>query len=438
MNVRNTKTRVPTAKNIHNLPAEPLVGNNSIPKQHVGIDQTNQLQFDPGIDGIFSPIKNQQAYTNQIDFNVIPTDYFCIDENPFDLLPNDLFDDLLSEDDILNQPETNEEIIRKPPEEVHQSVENNPDFEEMEEGYEEDSLQDEHNIPRHEKTDACVDEKVKNHPLSSILQKWAEQNRVSATYKSQVNKFIKFLVGQEVQDPTKEHFVLFYDSIQKDPNIKGPGHYLSAIRVFFRWTAEAGLYKNITTGTEYQLVIRMRSYKAQSRRNADKEQEISDLNNKGQNKTSVAKVIITTHDMVTAKFLLTQAEYLINNDLVVFKRWIETLDDGVTNNRKKGWILRFAYFLHSENRTTPTQQDIIDYYKKNLSHFSTDMVNKNMIAIRNFFSWTAEQTIYPNIAINIYSVNRKPINEYDIPILPDREYLQFVPRPTRPLINKTI
>ena len=444
MNVRNPRKRVPTArgrknKNISNLPAEPLSGSNSIPKQHVGTDQTNQLQFDQEIDRIISPISNQQTDTNQIGFNVIPTAYFCVDENPFDLLSEDLFDTSLSEDDELNQPETNEEIVRTPPEEVHQFVENNPDFEEMqEEEYEEDSLQDEHNIPRHKKTNACVDEKVKNHPLSPILQKWTEQNRVSATYKSQANKFIEFLAGQEVQDPTKEHIILFYDSLQKDPKIKGPGHYLSAIRAFFRWTAEAGLYKNITIGTEYQLVIKMRSYKTQSRRNADKEQEISNLNNKGQNKTPISKVIITTHDMVAAKFLPTQAKYLINNDLVVFKRWIETLNAGVTNNRKKGWILRFAYFLHSENRTTPTQQDIIDYYKNNLSHFSIDMVNKNMISIRNFFSWTAEQTIYPNIAINTYPVNRKPINADDIPILPDKMCMKPIPNPTEPLINKTV
>ena len=58
MNVRNTKTRVPTAKNIHNLPAEPLVGNNSIPKQHVGTEQANQLELELDFFSFFFRIHN--------------------------------------------------------------------------------------------------------------------------------------------------------------------------------------------------------------------------------------------------------------------------------------------------------------------------------------------------------------------------------------------
>ena len=51
MNVINPRKRVPTAKgsqnkNISNLPAEPLSGINSIPKQHVGAEQANQLELE--------------------------------------------------------------------------------------------------------------------------------------------------------------------------------------------------------------------------------------------------------------------------------------------------------------------------------------------------------------------------------------------------------
>lgn len=450
MNIRSPKTRVPTAKNIHNLPAEPLAGNNAIPKQHVGIDQTNQLQFDPGIDRIISPISNQTTDTNQVDFNVISTAYFCVDENPFNLLPKDLFDISLSEDDILNQPETNEEPVNEPKEKVQQVCpgkvyrlgKNNPDCKEIQsDEYEENPPQDERNMPKHKKTNIYLKEKIRNHPLSPILQKWMEQEwsteKMRSTYKSPISQFIEFLVDKEVQAPTREHIVLYYVKLRKDSRVKNSYHNMSVIRAFFRWANSASLYENIAEGTEYQLAKRMRSSEPKSQ-NANRGQGIPNLNNKVQNKTSVAKVIITTHDMVTAKFLPTQAEYLINNDLVVFKRWIETLDDGITNNRKKGWILRFAHFLHSENRTTPTQQDIIDYYKKELSHLSIDTANKYMLSVRNFFSWTAKQTIYPNIAINTYSVNRKPINEYDIPILPDKMCMKPIPNPTEPLIKKTI
>ena len=455
MNVINPRKRVPTAKcrqnkNISNLPAEPLSGSNSIPKQHVGIDQTNQLQFDPGIDRIISPISNQTTDTNQVDFNRIPAAYFCIDENPFDLLSEDLFDTSLSEDDELNQPETNEEPVNEPKEKVQQVCpgkvyrlgKNNPDFKEIQsDKYEENPPQDERNMPKHKKTNIYLKEKIRNHPLSPILQKWMEQEwsteKMRSSYKSPISQFIEFLVDKEVQAPTREHIVLYYVKLRKDPRVKNSYHNMSVIRAFFRWANSASLYENIAEGTEYQLAKRMR-YSDPKYQNVNIGQGIPNLNNKGQNKIPISKVIITTHDMVTAKFLPDQAEYLINNDLVVFKRWIETLDDSLTNNRKKGWILKFAYFLHSENRTTPTQQDVIDYYKQNLSHFSIDMVNKNMIPIRNFFSWTAKQTIYPNIAINIYSVNRKPINADDIPILPDKMCMKPIPNPTEPLINKTI
>ena len=455
MNFRNPRKRVPTAKsrqnkNISNLPAEPLAGNNSIPKQHVGIDQTNQLQFDQATDRIISPISNQTTDTNQVDFNRIPAVYFCIDENPFDLLPKDLFDISLSEDDELNQPETNKEPVNEPKEKVQQVIpgevyrlgENNPNFKEIQsDEYEESPSQDERNMPKHKKTNTYLKEKIKNHPLGTILQKWIEQElsteKSHSSYKVPISKFIEFLVDQEVQSPTRKHIVTYYVALRKDPRVKNPGFHMSAIRAFFRWAGSAGLYENVAVGTGHQLTTRMNSSETKSQ-NVNRGQEISNLNNKVQNKTSVAKTIITIRDMVNAKFLPTQAQYLINNDLVVFKRWIETLDDSDTNNQKKGRILRFAYFLYSENRTTPTQQDIVDYYNKELSHRSVDTANKSMLSIRNFFSWTAKQTIYPNITINTYPANRKPINSDDIPILPDEICMLPIPNPTEPLIKKTI
>lgn len=150
------------------------------------------------------------------------------------------------------------------------------------------------------------------------------------------------------------------------------------------------------------------------------------------------KASITTHDMKTAKFKPEQTEYLINHDLIVFKQWVETLDDRFANNQKKVNLLRFAHFLHSEGRTTPTQEDIIDYYRNHLSYLCVDTVNKNMIAIRRFFEWTAKRKIYPDIAANIYWIKEKSIDDNDLPILPSAEEMKTIPNPKKPLINKTI
>ena len=72
------------------------------------------------------------------------------------------------------------------------------------------------------------------------------------------------------------------------------------------------------------------------------------------------------------------------------------------------------------------------------SFFSPNTINYIMTPIKHFFEWTAEETIYPNIAINICRATRKPINANDIPILPAKKGMQLIPRPTKPLINKTI
>ena len=432
MNVRNLKTRVPTAKNIHNLPAEPLVGNNSIPKQHVGTDQTNQLQFDLEVGRVFSPIKNQQAYTNQIDFNVIPTAYLGIDENPFDLLSEDLFDDSLSGGDELNQPEINEEVVRTPPEEVHQSVENNGGFEEIQEDeYEEGSLQDDGINPPLPRNVLRPVKPVVDHPIiKPIAEHWLEGHKWTGKQlskkKSEINKFIRFLIDKKIQVPTREHISLYYQELPNDPKISFFNPYVSAVSSLFRWAKEFDLYENIAYGVKFNQHPKPPIIRPQQKKRVDG------------SLIRIPKSTITIHDMERAQFRSNEAKYLIDNDLIVFKRWVETLDVGSVDDRRKVYLLKFAYFLHTESRTAPTQQDIVDYYKKFLADIHPSVADRSILAIRRFFTWTAKKTIYPNVALNIYTTKRKPINADDIPILPDREYMQFVPRPTRPLIKKTI
>ena len=432
MNVRNTKTRVPTAEDIHNLPAEPLAGNNAIPKQHVGTDQTNQLQFDQATDRVFSPISNQQTYTNQMNFNVIPTAYFCVDENPFDLLSEDLFDTSLSGDDELNQPETNEEVVRTPPEEVHQSIENNGGFEEIQEDeYEESLPQDEginpprpHNVLRPIKP-------VVDHPIiKPIVENWLEGHKWTGKQlskrKSEINKFIRFLVDKKIQLPTKEHIRLYHQALLNDPKVSFFNPYVSAVSSLFLWAKEFGLYENIAYGVKFNQHPNSPIIRPQPKKRVNG------------SLIRIPKSTITIHDMERAQFRTNEAKYLIDNDLIVFERWVETLDVGSVDDRRKVYLLKFAHFLHTESRTTPTQQDIVDYYKKFLTDVCPDTADKSILAIRRFFTWTAEKTIYPNIAINICTTKRKPINDDDIPILPDEICMLHIPNPTEPLINKTI
>ena len=440
MNVSSPKKRVPTAKDRQNksipdLPAATLAVNNAIPKQNVGIDQTNQLQFDPEVGRIFSPIGRQTYFNEEDDSNIPFKTYIRIDEDPFEFLTEDLFDIPVSEDDISIQPEINEESVDELNEginwisssELFQSNESTPSSE--------DAPKENVSISTRKKGNKYSNEAVEKHPLTPIVKKWLSQvsdnKKVFSSKKSKINRFIQFLVEEEVDAPTKKDIELYNQSLFNDATVKCPGDYMSATRSFFRWTEEFNLYKNITKGTER----RRHTYEARVGQGGQPEQQLIAAH---QVTIIRQKAIITINDMERAKFLHNQAMYLINNDLIIFKQWIETLYAGSVDARKKVIFLRFAHFLHSENRTTPTQQDIIDYYKQYLSGFDCTTVNKTMVPIKRFFAWTAEKTIYPNIAINICPTDRKPINADDVPILCHKRKRKRIPNPTKPLINKTI
>ena len=452
MNVSSPKkSRVPHTKDnqpkgIPILPTQPIIVNNAIPKQHVGAGKNNQLEFDPEVGRIFSPTNNQ-GYISQISPDPIQTNAFYTDQNPFDLLPADLFDVSLSEDDILNQPETNKEpVVNKPieevpkvvPEKVYQpQISNQYPQETTEDEYEESSIQDESN------TSAYPHNRIRpsaNHPLMPIVEKWLEQNNFKgptlAKNRSKINKFIKFLISKKIDAPTQEHILQYNKALLNDSRFKSPRIYISTIRTFFRWTEEANLYKNITLGTE-------KKTHTQERYISLNEQLVRQIKLNSENTPQqIANIrqhaTVTIRDMENAKFFQNQAVYLLDNDLIIFRQWIETLDAPSVDAQRKVVLLKFAHFLHFENRTTPTQQDIIDYYRRYLFYRDPTTVNKVMVTIRRFFAWTNENGIYPNIAINICPVSRKPMNVNDLPLLQPDQKMKPIPEPTKPLINKTI
>ena len=440
MNVRNPRKRVPTAKgkqnkNLSDLPTEPLAVNNVIPKQHVGIDQANQLKFNQETDRIFSPIGRQTYFNEEDDFSIPFKTYIRIDEDPFEFLTEDLFDTPISEDDISIQPEINKESVNEPNEEVDwvtfselfQSNESTPSPKE--------APKKRARVSTRKKECKYSNDAVENHPLTPIINEWLKQLNLNkqrrSSKRSIINRFIKFLVDKKVDAPAKKDVLLYDKFVRTDKLFAYSNVYMSVVRAFFRWANSASLYEDIAKGTEK----RISTY----------EKYVSQDVQPGQQLTTSQQVImgrqkdtVTVTDMENAKFLYKHAEYLINNDLRIFKKWVETLDVDSVDSRRKLQVLKFAHFLHSENRTTPTQQDIIDYYKQNLSTLSISTVNKAVMPIRHFFEWTAEQTIYPNVAINIYTADRIPTNADDIPILPNIKGMKPVPSPTKPLINKTI
>lgn len=453
MNVKSPKKRVPTAKgnrqkSILDLPTDPLIGTDIIPKQRVGADQTNQLEFSQENDRIFSPISKQTYINNNVyqeNLITIPTSYLYIDENPFDLFPEDLFDDLLSEDDILTQSETNqnpittlnEEIPQTPPEEVYQPNEDSQSIEEiLEEEYEESSPQEE-SLSQEEssisiyKNDGTSSVKpIYSHPLKPIVEKWLIQKKYTgkrlSTEKTKINKFIQFLSHKKIRHPTSEHIFLYYQELCKNNTTKYVKQCMSIVRAFFNWTEAEGFYENIAKGTARRLCPKKTPFNPQTR-------------NPNLNKTNdpqKQRATVTIHDMERAQFLYNQAIGLIDNELVFFKKWIESLDFDSTDAKKKILILKFAHFLYSENRIAPTQQDIIDFCKKYLISMGPATVNKYMLTIKHFFEWTEQNKIYPNITVNINTLPKGTTNSSDILILPNENKMQYIPNPTHPLICK--
>ena len=443
MNVRNPKKRVfntrNSPQNIAELPENNLTGNDSIPKQHVGASKASQLEFDPEIGRIFSPINKQTYFNDEDDFSIPFKTYTRIDEDPFDLLPETLFDNSLSEDSEQNQSGLNGKLPLLTIAEAFSINETTPSIKEQGEEQMEEQSESEHeeSLSQDRSTTPTYyqigKKPITNHPLTPLIEEWLSKEWGSipacSNYKWSIRQFIDFLVDQNIQNPNPEHIILYHKSLIANPKIKVPNYYLSAVRAFFRWTEEKGKYKNITIYADNQTCER-RKYPKITTKQRNNGQNISNIRNQ-------PKATVTASDLRYAGFPYNKYKYIINNDLKVFKQWIETLNVTNTITTEKIAILKFAHFLHSENRTTPTQQDIIDYYKI-LSKLSPSRVNRILLTIRHFFEWTDRHNIYPDITTNIYSAKRKPLNADDIPILPPEHEMQPILDPTRPLINKTI
>ena len=89
----------------------------------------------------------------------------------------------------------------------------------------------------------------------------------------------------------------------------------------------------------------------------------------------------------------------------VFKSWTSFLDvKPSTIETYKKSIRQFSSFLRSNDISSPTREDILNYKKKLLDNRKPTTVNNYLMAVKQFFKWTEINGIYPNIAVNIKAV----------------------------------
>ena len=66
-----------------------------------------------------------------------------------------------------------------------------------------------------------------------------------ATYRRALKQFIKYLAMNGITAPTRETILAFREELKKDHKPTTVQAYIVAVRLFFKWTDQRGIYKNI-------------------------------------------------------------------------------------------------------------------------------------------------------------------------------------------------
>ena len=235
--------------------------------------------------------------------------------------------------------------------------------------------------------------------LSKILNLWVQNlgdnNAQKTRYKSVMYSLITFFIENNITNPTSDDITEYYTQyifIRDNIEVKGS---FDIIKNFFNWACSIGIYDNIAENAspEYTPVP---------------EAEINQLRNElidNVQGTNKPKMTITVREIVKAGFPPNHAVSLINSELIIFRRWIESLKFSDFNNTLKGCILKFAYFLCVEGILIPTQENLDEYYNNVIKKNALNIDN-HITAIKSFFKWTDQENIYPNIARNIISIKK--------------------------------
>ena len=97
---------------------------------------------------------------------------------------------------------------------------------------------------------------------------------------------------------------------------------------------------------------------------------------------------------------LVKRTYRFSNDF--FERWINFLDvsKGTINTYTKS-IRQFLLFLQNNRVTQPTRETVIAFREYSKLHLKPTTVQCYLMAVRNFFRWTEEEGLYPDVAKNV-------------------------------------
>ena len=92
-------------------------------------------------------------------------------------------------------------------------------------------------------------------------------------------------------------------------------------------------------------------------------------------------------------------------DAALFSKWIAYLDASEkTQATYTRAIRRFMEYLQAEGISNPTREDIIAYKDKIAADHKPTTTNLYLMALKQFFKWTAQEGIYPDIAERVKGV----------------------------------
>lgn len=263
--------------------------------------------------------------------------------------------------------------------------------------------------------------------LSKNLNLWGQtlgdDNAMKTRYKSVIYSLFAFFNEININNPTSEDITEYYQKyIFIRDNIDVDGSF-EIINKFFSWANSLGMYPNIAAEANPEYIPIPQEEIGRVRK---------ELIEEAQNNTRI-KMTVTIKEIANAGFPENEAESLINNELIVIKNWIQSLDYSIFNATIKHYALEFAYFLYSNKITTPTEKDIALFYNHLIVN-NIIGVSEHMVTIKRFFKWADRQGIYPNITVNVISPYKIHYNCYP-PILYPKEKRRHIPNPWVPLIG---
>lgn len=66
-----------------------------------------------------------------------------------------------------------------------------------------------------------------------------------ATYSRAVRQFLKYIVARGITRPTRETVIAFRENLKRDHKPSTVQNYIVAVRLFFQWTEQEGIYPNV-------------------------------------------------------------------------------------------------------------------------------------------------------------------------------------------------